>query len=251
MERLDKLLSGTGRWTRKQAKELIRTGRVTVDGVPAARPEHPCPPAARVQVDGQDVPLGPVYIMLHKPAGLLSATEDARQETVLELLPEHLRRAGLFPVGRLDKDTEGLLLLTNDGALAHRLLSPRAHVDKVYFVRADGPLSREDALAFAAGLTLEDGTVCKSAVLEPLETSGEALITIREGKYHQIKRMLAQRGRRVEYLKRLSMGPLELDPALAPGQWRFLTPLEQKLLEYLLTATQTAVGGPSKKFSVL
>ncbi|MCD8376796.1 MAG: 16S rRNA pseudouridine(516) synthase [Oscillospiraceae bacterium] len=248
MERLDKLLSGTGRWTRKQVKELIRTGRVTVDGVPAARPEQPCSPAARVQVD---VPLGPVYIMLHKPAGLLSATEDARQETVLELLPEYLRRAGLFPVGRLDKDTEGLLLLTNDGALAHRLLSPRAHVDKVYFVRADGPLSREDALAFAAGLTLEDGTVCKSAVLEPLETSGEALITIREGKYHQIKRMLAQRGRRVEYLKRLSMGPLDLDPALVPGQWRFLTPQEQKLLEYLLTATQTAVGGPSKKFSVL
>ncbi len=230
MERLDKLLAGTGRWTRRQVKDLVRSGRVTVDGAAAVRPEQPCSPDACVAVDGQEVPLGPVYIMLHKPGGVLSATQDARQSTVLELLPEYLRRAGLFPVGRLDKDTEGLLLLSNDGALAHRLLSPKSHVDKVYFVRVDAPLDQKDAQAFAAGMALEDGLVCLSAGLELLDRPDEALVTLREGKYHQIKRMLAQRGKHVEYLKRLSMGPLTLDPALAPGQWRFLTPLERQLL---------------------
>ncbi len=230
MERLDKLLAGTGRWTRKQVKDLVRSGRVTVDGAAAVRPEQPCSSDACVAVDGREVPLGPIYIMLHKPGGVLSATQDARQSTVLDLLPEDLRRTGLFPVGRLDKDTEGLLLLSNDGALAHRLLSPRSHVDKVYFVRADAPLDREDVEAFAAGMVLEDGLVCLSAGLELLDGPDEALVTLREGKYHQIKRMLAQRGKNVEYLKRLSMGPLTLDPDLAPGQWRFLTAQERQQL---------------------
>ena len=153
----------------------------------------------------------------------MSATEDPRQPTVLELLPEHLRRVGLFPAGRLDKDTEGLLLLTNDGPLAHRLLSPRHHVDKTYFVRVDGALDREDAEAFAAGMTLADGLACLPAGLELLDTPDTAIVTLREGKYHQIKRMLAARGKPVVYLKRLTMGPLSLDPALEKGEWRPLT----------------------------
>jgi 16S rRNA pseudouridine516 synthase len=149
---------------------------------------------------------------------------------VLDLLPEHLRRVGLFPVGRLDKDTEGLLLLTNDGPLAHDLLSPKKHVDKTYFVQVEGALSREDADAFAAGMTLGDGSLCLSAGLEILEPPDQALVILREGKYHQVKRMLAARGKPVRYLKRLTMGPLRLDEALGPGQWRELTAQERSAL---------------------
>ena len=214
MERLDKILANTGRWSRKEARELIRAGRVSVDGVTARAPEDKADPAAVFTVDGERISgEKQVYLMLHKPAGLVSATEDPRQPTVLELLPEHLRRVGLFPAGRLDKDTEGLLLLTNDGPLAHRLLSPRHHVDKSYFVRVDG----------AAGMTLADGLACLPAGLELLDTPDAAIVTLREGKYHQIKRMLAARGKPVVYLKRLTMGPLSLDPALEKGEWRPLT----------------------------
>ena len=163
------------------------------------------------------------YIMLHKPAGVLSATEDPRQRTVLDLLPPELRRRGLFPVGRLDRDTEGLLLLTDDGALAHRLLSPKSHVDKVYYARLDVPLGEEDRLAFAQGIVLEDGYQCMAAELALLGDGREVLITLREGKFHQIKRMAAARGSRVIYLKRLRMGSLSLDGALPPGGWRCLT----------------------------
>ena len=166
-------------------------------------------------------------------AGLLSATEDPRQPTVLDLLPEHLRRVGLFPVGRLDKDTEGLLLLTNDGPLGHRLLTPARHVDKVYFVRAAGRLDEEDAAAFRAGMMLGDGLRCLPAELELLPEPDAGLVTLREGKYHQVKRMLAARGKPVLYLKRLSMGPLELDPELVTGGWRPLTEEERKRLKEL------------------
>lgn len=231
MERLDKLLAGTGRWSRKEVKELIRAGRVTVNGQMAARSEEKYAPDAVITVDREQVACGGlIYLMLHKPAGVLSATEDSRQKTVLELLPEHLRRVGLFPAGRLDKDTEGLLLLTNDGALAHELLSPKKHVDKTYFVRVDGALDQEDVAAFAAGMKLEDGTVCLSAGLELLERSDEGIVTLREGKYHQIKRMLAAQGKPVCYLKRLTMGPLRLDETLEKGQWRELTGQERKAL---------------------
>ena len=161
------------------------------------------------------------YVMLHKPAGVLTATEDRKQPTVLDLLPPELRRIGLAPVGRLDKDTEGLLLLTNDGALAHRLLSPKSHVDKVYYARVEGTLEPADTAAFAAGMTLGDGLCCLPAGLEIL-SPGEALVTLREGKFHQVKRMLAARGAPVLYLKRLSMGPLTLDDSLAAGAYRLL-----------------------------
>ena len=167
MERLDKILANTGRWSRKEARELVRAGRVAVDGVTAQAADGKYDPAARFEVDGETVSGERlVYLMLHKPAGLLSATEDPRQPTVLDLLPEHLRRVGLFPVGRLDKDTEGLLLLTNDGPLGHRLLTPARHVDKVYFVRAAGRLDEEDAAAFRAGMMLGDGLRCLPAELE-------------------------------------------------------------------------------------
>lgn len=171
--------------------------------------------------------------MLHKPAGVLSATEDRSQPTVLDLLPPEMKRRGLFPVGRLDKDTTGLLLLTDDGPLAHGLLSPKKHVDKVYLARVDGQVDGADAAALAAGLTLGDGTVCLPAGLEPLGDGSTCLVTLQEGKYHQVKRMLAARGKPVLTLHRLRMGPLTLDEGLKPGKWRFLTPRERAELRGL------------------
>ena len=224
MERLDKRLAATGLWSRKEARELVRGGRVTVDGQTARSPEEKVTEDSAVLVDGE--PLdggGPVYIMLHKPAGVVSATEDPREPTVLSLLPERYRRLGLFPAGRLDKDTEGLLLLTNDGPLAHRLLAPKSHVDKVYYVEVDGLLDGDDCRAVAEGVTLADGYTCLPGELEVLPGARSAYITLHEGKYHQIKRMLAARGKPVTYLKRLRFGPLELDPELPPGGWRALT----------------------------
>ena len=235
MERLDKILAGTGRWSRKEVRELAKLGRVEVNGQVVRRPDDKFDrKAMEVRVDGEAVSPEPYYyLMLHKPAGLLSVTEDPRQPTVLELLPPHLRRVGLFPVGRLDKDTEGLLLLTNHGPLGHRLLSPGRHVDKVYLARVEGVLDQSDADAFRAGMVLEDGLHCLPAELEVLEDPSACLVTLREGKYHQVKRMLAGRGKPVRYLKRLSMGPLALDPALAPGEWRPLTQEERAALEAL------------------
>ena len=205
LERLDKLLASTGHWSRREVKDLVRQGRVLADGRPAARPEDKFDPErVRLSVDGREVDCAPfVYLMLHKPAGLLSATEDRNQKTVLDLLPEHLRRRGLFPVGRLDKDTEGLLLLTDDGPLGHDLLSPNKHVDKVYYAQVDGTVDAADAEALAQGMVLGDGLACLPAGLEPLGDGSECLVTLREGKYHQVKRMLAARGKPVRYLKKV------------------------------------------------
>lgn len=229
MDRIDKLLASTGRWSRKEARELCRRGRVTADGA-VVRAEDKVPVSAALAVDGRPVETEQtVWLMLHKPAGLLCATEDPRQPTVLSLLPERYRRLGLFPVGRLDKDTEGLLLLTNDGALAHALLAPRSHVDKVYYVQTQGELTREDADAFAQGLTLPDGYRCLSAQLRLLG-GGRGEITLQEGKYHQIKRMLGSLGKPVVYLKRVSFGPLDLDRDLKKGEWRPLTEGEKAAL---------------------
>lgn len=233
MERVDKILAGTGRWSRREVKELIRAGRVAVGGAAVRSPDEKYDrEGLDLRVDGEPVSGEKyVYLMLHKPAGLVSATDDPCQPTVLELLPPHLRRVGLFPAGRLDKDTEGLLLLTNDGGLAHRLLSPKKHVDKTYFVRVEGVLDEEDCAAFASGMVLGDGLECLPAGLERLEAPDEAIVTLREGKYHQIKRMLASRGKPVRYLKRLTMGPLQLDSGLQKGAWRPLTAEEMDLLE--------------------
>ena len=228
MERLDKILAATGKWSRKEAKTLIKAGRVKVEGEPPKGPEDKVAEGALVTVDGHPINTDKfVYIMLHKPDGVVSSTEDPRDETVLTLLPKELRRIGLFPVGRLDKDTEGLLLLTNDGQLAHRLLAPGKHVDKVYYTEVDGALDPSDCAAFAQGIVLGDGTECLPAELELLEEPNQALVTLREGKYHQVKRMLASRGKPVTYLKRLSMGSLQLDPMLPPGRWRYLSHQEK------------------------
>lgn len=223
MERLDKVLAGTGRWSRREVKLLVRQGLVRLNGAAACSAEEKCDPeTAVITVNGETVVLRRfTYVLLHKPGGVLTATEDRRQETVMELLPQELRRVGLAPVGRLDKDTEGLLLLTNDGELTHRLLSPKYHVDKRYFARVDGHLTAAHAEAFAKGMTLGDGLKCLPARLEILPDNG-CIVTVREGKFHQVKRMLAACGAPVVYLKRLSMGPLVLGDELGRGEHRML-----------------------------
>ena len=223
MERLDKVLAGTGRWSRREVKLLVRQGLVRLNGAAAVSAEEKCDPeTAVITVNGETVVLRRfTYVLLHKPGGVLTATEDRRQETVMELLPQELRRLGLAPVGRLDKDTEGLLLLTNDGELTHRLLSPKYHVDKRYFARVDGHLTAAHAEAFAKGMTLGDGLKCLPARLEILPDNG-CIVTVREGKFHQVKRMLASCGAPVVYLKRLSMGPLVLGDELGRGEHRML-----------------------------
>lgn len=223
MERLDKIIANRGAASRREVKDLVRQGRVLVNGVPASAPDMKvAAETAVITVDGVTLSAERyLYLLLHKPAGVLTATEDKRQPTVLDLIPETYRRRDLAPVGRLDKDTEGLLLLTNDGELAHRLLSPKYHVEKRYFARVDGELSAADTEAFARGMTLGDGLECLPAGLEVLPDR-VCIVTLREGKFHQVKRMLAARGAPVLYLKRLSMGPLTLDDSLAAGAYRLL-----------------------------
>lgn len=229
-ERIDKLIASMGRYSRREVKQLVKEGLVLVDGRTVRKAEEKCDPeTSKIVVAGESLDYRRfTYVMLHKPAGFLSATEDGHGETVLDLLPKEYLRMGLFPVGRLDKDTEGLLLLTNDGDLAHDLLAPKKHVDKVYYVRVCGKLTQADCKAFAAGMTLPDGLVCQKAGLEILSAGekSEALVTIHEGKFHQIKRMLAYCGKPVLYLKRLRMGALALDETLAAGEFRLLTPQE-------------------------
>ena len=234
-QRLDKIIASTGRWSRREVKDLVRQGRVTVDDVPARSAEEKADPEqAVIAVNGELLNWRRyTWVMLNKPAGYLSATEDGRGATVLDLLSQDLQRQGLFPVGRLDKDTEGLLLLTNQGGLAHDLLSPKKHVDKEYYVRVDGRLTGADCEAVKAGLRLNDGLVCQPAelVILPEGAGSEAHITIREGKFHQIKRMMAYLGKPVTYLERVRMGNLTLDSALSRGNWRFLTAEEVNDLE--------------------
>ena len=231
MERLDKFLCDSGAGTRSQVKAILKAGRVTVDGIPERDGSRKIDPAAqRVALDGEV--LGGkrrMVVMLNKPAGYVTATEDARQKTVMELLPKDWAHMDLKPVGRLDKETEGLLLFTNDGDLLHRLIAPKQEVPKVYYARHEGCATEEDVAAFAAGLTLKDGTLCRSAVLEPLG-AGESLITVCEGKYHQVRRMMASRGMTVTYLERRREGSLSLGD-LPRGQARELTAEELEALE--------------------
>ena len=226
MERLDKFLCDSGAGTRSQVKLILKAGRVTVDGIPAKDPSAKIDPQRqKVCLDGEI--LGGkrrVVAMLNKPAGYVTATEDAQERTVMELLPETLRSMDVKPVGRLDKATEGLLLFTNDGDLLHRLISPKKEIPKVYYARHEGTASDEDVQAFADGLTLRDGTVCLPAKLEPLG-AGESLITVCEGKYHQVRRMMASRGMHVEYLERRQEGTLTLGD-LPRGQTRELNQAE-------------------------
>lgn len=231
--RLDKLLTQLGCGSRKEVGALIRSGRVTVDGAPVRDPACKTDPeTAVVVVDGRPQRYqAQRYFMLNKPVGVITASRDGRHQTVLELFPASQRR-GLFAVGRLDKDTEGLLIVTDDGALSHALMSPARHVDKVYEAVVEGVLVPDAADRFAAGLTLRDGTVCLPAVLERLPDRAEQTVrvTLREGKYHQVKRMIAAVGGTVVHLRRVRLGGLALDPSLAPGAFRALTDAELALL---------------------
>lgn len=229
MVRLDKFLCDCGAGTRSQVKSILKSGRITVDGAAIRDGSVKIDPAAqKVCLDGESLTQpGRVVAMLNKPAGYVTATEDARQKTVMELLPPELRK--LKPVGRLDKQTEGLLLFTDDGDLLHRLISPKKEVPKVYYARHEGTATDRDVQAFQEGLTLRDGTVCLPAALEPLG-EGESLITVCEGKYHQVRRMMASREMTVLYLERRAEGELTLGD-LPRGQVRILTEEEIASLE--------------------
>lgn len=231
MERLDKFLCDSGAGTRSQVKLILKAGRVTVDG--KVIKDNSCkidPEKQEICLDGET--LGGkrrCVVMLNKPAGYVTATEDPVERTVMELLPGNMKHLDLKPVGRLDKATEGLLLFTNDGDLLHRLISPKKEVPKIYYARHEGTADDEDVAAFAAGMTLRDGTVCLSAKLEPLG-AGESLVTVCEGKYHQVRRMMASRNMTVLYLERRQEGNLTLGD-LPRGQVRELTDEEIAQLE--------------------
>ncbi|MDI9512342.1 MAG: pseudouridine synthase [Bacillota bacterium] len=233
--RLDKLLSNTGHGSRKEVKKLIRAGRVRINENLVLEPSNYVDPKIdKVYLDGDIVIYEKYhYIMLNKPAGVISATEDKRHRTVLDLLPKSYKDLGLFPVGRLDKDTEGLLILTNDGNLAHSLLSPKKQVPKTYYARIRGRVENKDIHIFKSGISLGETFTTLPAELEILESGQESkvMVTIFEGKYHQVKRMFKAVGKEVTYLKRVSMGNLFLDKSLEPGSFRKLTSIELKSLQ--------------------
>lgn len=228
--RLDKFLAETGFGTRTEVKKLIKQGKVTVDGVAAAKAEvHIEPDTAVVKVGGMlAVYRRFIYLMLNKPGGYVSATWDKKLPTVTDLLPKEYVHFKPFPVGRLDIDTEGLLILTNDGELSHRLLSPKNYVPKTYLARVERAVSRADAAAFCEGVVLEDGYKTLPAELEGLSIGGEpwTKVTVCEGKFHQVKRMFEAVGNRVLYLKRIRLKNLDLDKSLGLGEMRMLTEAE-------------------------
>jgi len=252
LERIDKIVASLGIGTRKEVKKLCRAGLITVNGVPVKDSSEKLDPEVdELAVDGQVLKYRKyIYVMLHKPAGIISATEDYQHRTVIDILPEEYQVFEPFPVGRLDKDTEGLLILTNDGQFAHRILSPKKHVDKVYYVEVNRSLTEAAFQRLEQGVTLEDGYVTMPAKVaampnemtttkttevnanyvevipeQPISpyTKQRFLLTIQEGKFHQVKRMVEAVQSEVVYLKRIAMGSLSLDPQLAPGDCRELT----------------------------
>ena len=230
MMRLDKYLCETGFGTRSQVKDLLKKGQVMVNGEVVKKPELKINETTdQILCQGKKASYQKnIYLMLHKPAGVVSATEDNREKTVLDLVRPEDRKNGLFPVGRLDKDTEGLLLLTDDGELAHRLLSPKKHVDKTYYAKIDGQVTEEHVKQFREGLDIGDEKKTLPAVLTILLSGpvSEIEVTIHEGRFHQIKRLFEAVGCKVTYLKRLSMGSLVLDETLPPEEYRPLTEAE-------------------------
>ena len=233
MMRLDKYLAEMGVGTRQEVKKQIRQGKAAVNGTVVKAADTKIDETSdEVTICGRNISyVSYEYYMLNKPAGVVSATEDRRDTTVIDLIKEK-KRKDLFPVGRLDKDTEGLLLITNDGELAHRLLSPKKHVDKVYYAKVQGKVDESDVKAFADGVDIGDDTPAKSADLRILKSGEESEIelTITEGRFHQVKRMFHAVGKEVIYLKRLSMGSLALDKTLTKGEYRSLTEEEIKKL---------------------
>ena len=237
MMRLDKFFSDLGILSRKDTARAIARGEITVDGMAPRRAdmkideEH-----ASVRYLGKEVRYARfVYVMLNKPEGYISATEDGNAPVVTSLLPETLRRRGVFPAGRLDRDTVGLMLITDDGSLAHLLLSPKRHVAKAYAFRLDRPLPDGAEERFLAGVMLGE-ELCKSARLSLSDDRREGEIVLTEGKYHQIKRMMQKEGSEVTFLKRLTFGGIPLDPTLAPGAWRYLTEQEIRTLRDAVAA---------------
>lgn len=240
MIRLDKFLADMKAGSRTEVKQFIKKGKVTVDGKTACRPEQKVDlDTSRITLEGQDICyVEKEYWLLYKPAGVVSATEDKKCSTVVDLLSQSSRK-DLFPVGRLDKDTEGLLLITNDGELAHSLLAPKKHVDKTYYAKIEGIVTEEDVEAFSNGLDIGEEKPTMPAKLEILKSDlekqgqSEIRVTIQEGKFHQVKRMFEAVGKKVLYLKRLSMGSLVLDESLKVGEARKLTAEELKALKNL------------------
>ncbi len=231
--RIDKFLGITGCATRTEAKKLIRSGAVTVNGVAVRSADAKLDPEKdKVVFCGKEVIYRKyTYILMNKPEGVVSATEDGRERTVIDLLPDDIRKTDLFPCGRLDKNTLGLMLITDNGELAHRLLSPKSHVEKKYYFKSKFSLNEEDSKRFEGGLVLEDGYETKPAKIELFGNGDEGVITLVEGKYHQIKRMLDALGNKITYLERISFGPLSLDETLERGEWRYLTEEEIAALE--------------------
>lgn len=232
--RIDKMLANLGYGSRKEVKQLLKSGAVTVDGdVVKDAKQHIDTNKQTVSLNGEIIEYKEfIYLMMNKPQGVLSATEDSTGETVIDLLALEDQVYEPFPVGRLDKDTEGLLLITNDGQLAHRLLAPKKHVPKTYFAVIDREVTEEDVRAFAAGVTLDDGYETKPGELKILKSGirSDIELTITEGKFHQVKRMFEAVGKSVVYLQRISMGPLPLDETLELGEYRELTDEEVELL---------------------
>lgn len=233
-QRIDKVLSNMGYGSRKEVKELVKGGQVEVDGIIVRDPgQLVITDSQEITVEGRKLLYREyIYIMMNKPQGVISATEDNREHTVVDLLPEEYKAFEPFPVGRLDKDTEGLLLLTNDGQLSHRLLSPKKHVPKTYMAKIQGRVTEDDAEAFSRGVVLEDGYKTMPSQLVVLERGNISTIevTIYEGKYHQVKRMFQAVGKEVIYLKRISMGELKLDESLETGEFRELTKEESGII---------------------
>ena len=231
--RLDKFLVATGCCTRSVAKKQVRAGAVTVNGiVPSSSDMAIDPEKDSIAYCGKVVKYRKyTYVMLNKPEGVVSATNDGKEKTVIDLLPPDVRTRGMFPCGRLDKNTLGLILLTDNGDLAHRLLAPKSHVTKVYKFKSKFPISTAEAGRFENGLTLEDGYETKPAKIELDEDAQGGYITLVEGKYHQIKRMLEALDNKITYLERISFGPIALDGELLRGEWRYLTDEEIKALE--------------------
>lgn len=231
--RIDKFLSVTGTATRTEAKKAVRAKAVAVNGVAVASADtHIDPNRDEITFFGEKIIYREyTYIMMNKPEGVVSATEDGRDQTVIDLLPKNLQSDKLFPCGRLDKNTLGLVLITDNGELAHELLSPKSHVSKKYYFKSAEPLSLDDSKIFENGLTLADGYVTLPAKIELTGNCDEGIITLHEGKYHQIKRMFGALNNKIIYLERITFGPLKLDKALNRGEWRFLTEEEIEKLK--------------------
>lgn len=237
-QRLDKVLSNSGYGSRKEIKQAVKDGQIKVDGIMAEDGgQHVDPVSQIIEINGGKLNYRQfIYLMMNKPEGVISATEDLRQKTVLDIVPAEYRHFELFPAGRLDIDTEGLLLLTNDGQMAHEMLSPKKHVPKRYYARVKGKVTEKDREEFKKGVVLEDGYKTLPAELYILKSADDSEIelVIYEGKFHQVKRMFEAAGKKVTYLKRLEMGPIKLDKTLMPGESREISEVEiARLKEYM------------------